>query len=232
MSYLITFTEAENLISNFVNHATLGPIAQKNSLGGTIDKNSFQTQVSNPGFETGKMAWYCWNEDGSAPYHSFFLSFEQFNNFTSSPYPGEPEHASLQAPKKIFKYSAGQSINDLLKNHQEVLANPINQGISKGDVQLHIKDFNLDFPKDSSGNAFNQEPFGFINSDDPGGGEKSDWELFLSQPGLVAIRYYFGLDESLSVNKIRIICIGVDTNGENMIPVDVNNALIIDKTRP
>jgi len=232
MNHLISFEEAEKLVSNFVNHSILGPIALNQALGGTIGKYSFQNQINNPGFQNGKMAWYCWNEDRATLYHPFFLAFEQFNNYTNNPYPEDPEHETLQAPQNIFTYPTGQSVSHLLKNQQDTLANPINRSISKVEVQLHKKDFGIYFPKDGSNNAFNNQPFGFINSEDRGNGEKSDWETFIDQPGLKAIRYYFGFDDNLTVNKIRIIYIGVDVNGMNMISSDVNSALIIDRSEP
>jgi hypothetical protein len=232
MNHLISFQEAVTLVTNFADHPILGPIANNKALGGTIDRDSFQNQVSHNGFQCGKMAWYCWNEDASAPFHPFFLAFEQYNKYTNNPYPEEPEHGTLQAPRSIFKYTSGQDITNLLKTHQQSLSNPINRDISKTQVKDHVKDFGLDFPNDSANNAFNEEPFGFINSEDPGNGQQSHWEKFISQPGLEAIRYYLGYDETLTVNKIRIVYIGVDINGKNMIPLDVNNALIIDKQFP
>jgi len=232
MSHFIKFNDAVTLVSNFVNNAVLGQIATDKALGGTIDKNSFQNQVPVQGFESGKMAWFCWDENNEPAHHPFFLAFEQFDKFTDNPFPDEPEHDNLQIAAEQFTYSQGQDVAKMLQTQSQSLANPINKDISKSDAIPFINYFGTSFPASSSNTPFNQESFCFINSEIPQGEEKSEWEEFVTQPDLVAIRYYFGLDESSTVNKIRIIYIGVDANGRNMISNDVNSALIINKGTP
>ncbi|MCA1764421.1 MAG: hypothetical protein ABR574_05975 [Cryomorphaceae bacterium] len=232
MNHLITFAEAQTLIENFVNHPILGDIALNKAVSGTIDKNSFQTQEEpKPGLWSGKMAWYCWDTNSPYVYHSFFLAFEQFNNYNSNAAPGQPEHLELQIANKQHTFTPGQSVGDMLLNEQHALLNPINFKLSRAVVNSCVQSFGTDFPKDQSNAPFNTHPFGFFNNNSPSGGGQSEWEAFIGQPGLVAIRYYFGFDGSETTNKIRVILVGVNGSGKNMLS-NASSDLILERCEP
>ncbi|HKL02083.1 MAG TPA: hypothetical protein VJ911_00355 [Cryomorphaceae bacterium] len=231
MNHKIPFAEAEMLIANFVNHPVLGDVARNKALGGTIAKDSFQPQ-ENPstGLWSGKMGWYCWDTRLPHAYHPFFLAFEQFNHYDSTAVPGQPGHDYLQVANDQFTYVTGQNIGQLLLNQQQAFSNPINQKVTKAEVIPFVHNFANNFPPYGSNSPFNTQPFGFFNNSPIGGGQ-CDWEAFIGQTGLQAIRYYFGYDSSEAVNKIRIILVGVDTYGKNML-TNTTNDLILERCDP
>jgi hypothetical protein len=60
----------------------------------------------------------------------------------------------------------------------------------------------------------------------------------VNQPGVVGIRYYFAYkDDERKNDKIRVVLVGVDSLGRNVVPgiddlATVNSALIIQKSIP
>ena len=227
MNHLINFQTAESLVNNFVSDTVLSQVALNWALGGTIDKNHLQ--LPNP--STGVMAWFCLDQSASGKQLPFFLAFEKFRNFTSNPYPSKPANSSLGVANSQFTYSTGEPVGTLLINHEEPLANPINQDLKNADVVKLMNNFKQNFPKDSNNEKFNKEPLAFFNNDEPPQGGPSEWNQFIGQTNMAAIRYYFGYDPTETINKIRVIMVGVDSQGANMISGNSTD-LIIERGRP
>lgn len=232
MNHILSFAEAETLIENFVNHPILGDIAVNKAISGTVDKNSFQPQEDpKPGKWSGKMAWYCCGDNSPYACHSFFLAFEQFNNYDSGAAPSQPQHLELQIANEQHTFSPGQSIKDMLLQDQRALLNPMNFKLSRAEVNTYIQSYASDFPKDENNAPFNTHPFGFFNNNSPSSGGQSEWEAFIGQPGLVAIRYYFGYDGSETTNRIRVILVGVNGSGKNMLS-NAPGDIILERCNP
>ncbi len=227
MNHLISFQKAETLVNSFVSDAILSQVAVNWALGGTIDKNHLQ--LPNP--STGVMAWFCLDQSTSGNYLPFFLAFEKFSNFTTNPYPSQPANSNLYVAKSQFTYSPGEPVGDLLKTHKETLANPISEDLKNTEVVDLTNSFKQNFPMDSNNEKFNEEPLAFFNNDKPSNGGASEWDQFIGQPNMAAIRYYFGYDATEPINKIRVIMVGVNSEGANMIS-DTATDLIIEKGLP
>lgn len=227
MNHLIDFQTAKTLVNNFVSDSVLGQVAVNWALGGTVGKNHLQL----PNQSTGVMAWFCLDQSASGNQLPFFLAFEKFSNFTTNPYPSQPANSSLDVANSQFAYSPGQPVGTLLKTHKESLANPINQVVTSAEVVQFINSFNQNFPKDNNNEKFNKEPLAFFSNEIPPGETSSDWDQFISQPNLAAIRYYFGYDPTETTNDIRIVMVGVNSQGENLLSGNSND-LIIERQIP
>jgi len=227
MNHLISFQKAETLVNRFVSDAVLSQVAVNWALGGTIDKNHLQ--LPNP--PTGVMAWFCLDQSTSGNYLPFFLAFEKFSNFSTNPYPSQPANSNLYAAKSQFTYSPGEPVGDLLRTHKETLANPISEDLKNAEVIDLTNSFKQNFPMNSNNEKFNEEPLAFFSNEIPPGETSSDWDQFISQPNMAAIRYYFGYEPIETINKIRVIMVGVNSQGANMIS-GTEADLIIERGTP
>jgi hypothetical protein len=81
--------------------------------------------------------------------------------------------------------------------------------ITKSNVKALSDNFKNKFPESGQQNAYNLYPFGCFDA--------NEFRTDLGNPPATKyIRYYFGYDNTSTVNKIRIILAGVDENGYNL----------------
>lgn len=208
----ISLDEAVFLIYSFLKEDNLYKIAIQEAIGGTVYKSAIKNDAGL--IYVGTMGWYCRNLDGLKKYPKLFMAFED-STYDVGNVPLEPSSGSLFYPAKTFKYCKKVNESDvleMLKTDCFKLENDLT--IPKSDLLKLINKL----PSDSSTDLYNKYQCSFFEN---GGITNDDMEKFLETPNLVAVRYYFGYDPSYShsrSNRIRIILIGVDSSGKNIIP--------------
>lgn len=219
-SYKIPLERAAKLIYAFLNQPILYKIASKEAIGGTINKNVFDQGGGLIYY--GSMGWYCRNLNGG-DFPKFFLAFED-GEYDPENVPEEPDNEKLYYPKHTFTFNktvfSETDVFEMLKKDQFPLVGE--DEISKNKVI----EFAKNKPIDHFNRQFNKYSCSFFENLKV---DKNDVSDFLKIKEMVAIRYYFGYDDSdlshsLS-NRIRIILIAVDKTGKNIAP---ENNLTID----
>lgn len=216
MSYIITLREAVKFVKAFVDEC--GTAARNEALGGVISKPGlYGRQKNQKALEIfrGNMAWFCYNTK-MEDYPKLFLSFEYSNEYEPDNIPDRPDSDNLVCPiaDSVFQYKEdGQGIESLLRTQELKNPNaPVDQIISLEKV----KEFTENYKGHSIlGTRLNQHPCGFFEN-----AEHQDISRFMAQDGLKYIRYYFGYGKSdkYENSRIRVVLIGVDRYGKNIVP--------------
>jgi len=219
-TYKTNLKDAAWLIYAFLKKPKLYTIASHEAIGGTINKNIFYnggSLIYNGGslIYYGSMGWYCRNVEGGN-YPKFFLALED-GEYNPDDVPKIPNSDILFYPKHTFTFNKKEfsetDVFDMLRNDQFAL-----EGDSEIPKNQVIK-FLGNKPLDPSRKKFNQYNCSFFENRNVLNPDVSD---FLNIPNMVAIRYYFGFDDSdishIQSNRIRIILIGVDKDGKNIAP--------------
>ncbi|MBN7813106.1 hypothetical protein J0A68_19280 [Algoriphagus sp. H41] len=212
-SYRISLEEAAKLILAFLNERNLIDLARNEAIGGTVS----EAAIRGVGLEYfGCMGWYC--RDNSGRFPKLFMAFED-GSYKVGDVASEPRATTLFYPASTFTYSGRidyDSVVDMLLSQQMPLSIPPDKEIDKDDVSFLLHNF----PTDENEVPYNKfrcsffENRGFVNR---------DVMDFLGYTGLKAVRYYFGYDESDShkeSNRIRIVLVGVDDEGKNIITAE------------
>ncbi|MCV9385987.1 hypothetical protein [Reichenbachiella ulvae] len=221
MEYAITFEDAVKYIEAFVNHRELETVAREMALGGTILRQGIYGGIETLVKDTGNAGWYCLNDENS-DFPKLFLSFEENDQYEEDRRLESPVKENLHCPVKasVFKYSGDGSTQDifnLLSTHTDK-REPISMNIN----QSEVLSFKTNFLNNSVFKKYMQVPYGFFeNRNHP-----EVLELFVNNSNIVYIRYYFGFDENVD-NKIRIILIGVDKQGKNIVP-EIKSQVLLD----
>lgn len=204
-SHIITKEEAVELIKDFLNDPVLGPIGKTKAMGGVINLKTFQKDT-----KTGWAFWYCWNtEEPEIP--EFFLACE--TNTYEDPKNVQITSAELKRSNAeyIFKYNSSLPVSTanvlaFLDNPQTWTGVKKNDGLNSDEEVLELtQKFTSGFPIPGEGNVYNQYPFGFFVA--------AETDQLINQGEFV--RYYFGYDSASPVNKIRIILVSTDAQGNN-----------------
>ncbi len=220
-SFKVSFDKAAWLIYAFLKQPELGKMALEEAIGGTVTSDVF-----NPiriGDYYGTMGWMCRN-NGNEKFPKFFLALED-GKYNIGNVPGSPQSETLACPNHTFKYE--REVNEA--NVVEMLKQDTH-GLDKTKIE-NLKDDKIDWksvvsfiykiPSDPIGNLYNWYPCSFFENR---GKVNNDITDFMGDDRIRAVRYYFGYDDSdksyFDSNRIRIILIGVDENGKNIIPED------------
>lgn len=254
MSFKIPLNDAAKLVQDYVKELALDQAHPEvpNILGGTIKIEEIVTLLGREDFFSSKseyfkglVAWFCWRHASNPHYSEFFLAFDNHTKIDlTRPLDMGPLELKLARPYELFRYDKvrDKNIEEVLRNHCKGRSEGsypciIDRGYwSPGETgtafQL-IDSFKKNGPKNSSGFSYNKVPFGLFEDR-----YSSDMKDFLTnQPKtLTEIRYYFGFDENKE-NKIRVILMGVDENGCNIVPdtpgdVIPGEAIILQKSWP
>lgn len=210
-SFKISLDEAAHLILAFLREPTLGDLAFRSAIGGTVLKSAVKKEAGM--IYNGSMAWYCRNLVGPGYLPELFLAFED-GSYEVAKVPNSPNSEKLIYTGRPFTYKReinGDEVIDMLKNDQIPLVEDLE--IDKADVLNSINKL----PSDIYGDPYNNFPCSFFENR---GIVNRDMDDFFSQGELVAVRYYFGYDTSYShkkSNRIRVIFVGVDNDGKNIV---------------
>ena len=212
-SYRISLEEAANLILAFLSERDLIDLARNEAIGGTVSESA----IRGLGLEYfGCMGWYC--RDNSGRFPKFFMAFED-GSYKVGDVASEPRSKTLFYPASTFTYSGSidyESVVDMLLSQPMQLSIPPDKEIEKEVVSILLDKL----PADENDVPYNKFRCSFFENR---GVVNKDVTDFLGYTGLKAVRYYFGYDASDShkeSNRIRVIMVGVDSEGKNIITAE------------
>ncbi len=206
-NYRIDFEKAVKLILGFLTQKELFKIATQEAIGGTIEPDTIRPPRISP--IQGSMSWLCRTST------DFYLAFED-GEFDFGNVPLEPKQEVLKRSSQTFKYPYAQpSEDDVIKMltvdpfpigaDVEIKKSLVLQQINKVPSDYFKFPYN-NYPCSFFENRVNNEIVDFIDNN----------------PGLVAVRYFFGYDNSdkkyFDSNRIRVVLFGVDRVGRNIVP--------------
>lgn len=231
--YRINTDYAESMIKSYCQE--MGGKAISQTLGGQISKNGFlggREEKFVPTYK-GVMAWFCLEESGE-----LFLAFEEFDKYDKKKEASIIRWDTIFSSKKLIrsyevfgipKLGLNKDINILEMKPEFIRRTQVEE---EGELSIwqvwtrknrFISDYKPEKVKVRYGNRY---PYGFFENE-----INSDIRDFLAQDGLEKVRYYFGIDsENQAYNKtnaIRIILVGVDKEGKNLIGTEKNRSPII-----
>ena len=207
-SYKISLDDAADLILAFIKEPGLSNLAHAEAIGGTVSKEAVR------GLDLiykGYMSWYCRNPEGGN-FPKLFMAFED-GEYEIANVPENPRLINLAYSGSTFVYENQptiQSVKQMLLTDSRPLKE--DKKISNQEVSRLINNM----PKDGAGINYNEYPCSFFENR---GVLNNDMDDLLTEK-VVAVRYYFGYDNDPKYkdsNRIRIIMIGVDENGKNIL---------------
>jgi hypothetical protein len=222
----LSLDSAALYISNFLNHPSYGNLAKNVALGGAFTTPVFQV----PADKEGVLFWFCQNKS-DASYPEFFLALEHTARYDTAAPPAAPTGA-LSAPAYTFTYPGNKTAKEDVKDYLEAQTQA-NQNtgkpLSKTEANPMIAEFKALIK--STGNCETDNckyPHGYFD-----GKDGNYMNAFLAN-NPVMVRYYFGYDKHYAANSIRIILIGTDKQGANIISTAKGNgdASILQKSIP
>jgi|SRR6185436_88346 len=222
----ISYQDAKDFILRFISQDDLYPIASSKALGGTMLKETFETEFKAE--YLGSIGWFCFNYHDEPNYPGFFLAFETAERVydTSSPPPAAIVSATLYYTNDIFTYSLQSTMANVdyfLRNQIQICGDLLT--IDSSTASRFEKFFRNKFP---AGIANPHNKYGCVFF------EKTALEEFIDQGPYV--RYYFGYDNNpAQEQKIRVILFSVDRFGKNIIndPADPSkDAIILERHWP
>lgn len=258
MTFKIPYVKAVKLIDDYRKHfLKTSPNKVPNTIGGTIKKDQIlklrgiwqaSRQKNFPeNFELheGLAFWKCWNNGATIQETDFFLSFEINDGIVlEEEHTQYPDFPVLARPfEKILDTDPAETTENILSRkvtgwpkppiYQDLIDRG-NRYNEDGKVLKLSKCFQDDGPRMSSGKPYNPFPFGLFENKNTVGAEVDE---FLDQKPISFYRYYFGYDPNVSVNKIRVILIGVLEDGSNWIPdtkdrVESSESIILQNSWP
>lgn len=247
--FKITLAEAEKLIDNYRAHFfRSGTEKVPNTIGGTLRRDLIDLmrrrwnesrrleKMVKPGMELheGLAYWSCWKQGITTSDSDFFLAFE-FSDGLIVDYEGLqfPDNPILVRPFEIVEDDSALNTADLLASKEGTGTDPKPDKIKRGNrvdefdsVLKACKSFQDKGPRQASMIPYNQLPFGLFENKNV----STDVDDFLNTD-LPYIRYYFGYEPDLIVNKIRVILIAVNKEGKNSLP-SVERRAILDSEDP
>lgn len=213
-SFKISLDEAAYLILSFLREPTLYELAINEAIGGTVSRDAIKNEHG--AVYNGSMGWYCRNDDGIKEFPKLFMAFED-GSYDVAKVPKLPTSTKLKYPGHTFTYNGKvneEEVINMLKTDCFPLVDDLE--IDKDDLLNFINKF----PNDSHIKPYNKYPCSFFENR---GKVTLDMRDFLEPSNLKAVRYYFGYDSSYShakSNRIRVIFVGVDSDGNNIIGSD------------
>lgn len=220
----ISLDEAATYIANFINHPAYGNLARNVALGGAFTKAAFEV----PADQGGVAFWYCQNNTDKA-YPEFFLALDHLPGYDSTAIPTSPA-ADVVAPDYTFTYTEEKGDPQTVKHYLETLQidNQIEiKPLAKVKADAMIKEFqNLVARIGNCATDNCKYPLGYFD------GKAGDYlNTFLAKnPAMV--RYFFGYDTGYGGNSIRIILIGSNDQGANILSLTASEGAILQKSVP
>lgn len=235
-TFMITRNQAEDLLNSYINDCINNEsVAVPNIVGGTIKKDllikirafwkTFQLSANNLvpkrslEIYRGLVAWSCWKEKTPIEDSDLFLAFEINNSIIlDENIMQHPQHEILARPFEILRTDGSETASQILDTPSLVIDHP--SEILRGydykseNVLLLKRNFDTNGPKDEQGKLFNNAEFALFENRKV----LREVEDFLDQTNSEFVRYYFGLDKTKEINRIRVILVGVDKDGNNLLP--------------
>jgi hypothetical protein len=213
-------------------------MAKDTAIGGTFLRKDEFFPYANPTLEDGVMLWYNLMEIDNKK--MLVLAAEPMD-LRQAKKNMVPRLKKLTYPNEVFRFDPAVPFTIREEKHANFHEfNSVASIVSNADVatrQKHFEDliykkktkYKTQFNKNSGlffqNNADGEHPKGLL------------WSL-VNQPGVVGIRYYFAYkDDERRKDKIRVILVGVDNFGRNIVPGRTDfdtatEALLIQKSIP
>lgn len=214
--YKISLKDTVWLIYAFLKQKPLQEIARNEAIGGTIGKDFFDGNKIVD--YIGTMGWFCRNQENEN-FPKFFLAFET-GNYNPLNVPRVPQSDNLNFPNHTFVFESQYEVTEagiysMLENLQFKWKN--DGQITKKEVKSFVKSK----PRDIRGKKYNNYRCNFFENSAT---VLNDIDEFLKNEEIEAIRYFYGYDDRdlnhYNSNRIRVILMGVDKDGKNILPVD------------
>lgn len=244
-NFRITFKEAVDYVGAYVKRFKLDQESSPevmNTIGGTLKVDYIKLDierlirsreikladkdggfVADPYSFQGLMCWFCWQIKTVHLDEHFYLSFEANDDVDlENPEPLiKPDQTVLNRPFDIILYDKDlhSNIAKMLRDKRPLLhqfPDKIKRGsrMDEGARKL-IRDFKTKIESFEKSNI--KKPYGLFENE-----MCQDVVDFFKVDNLEYIRYYFGYDDNKTENRIRVILFGVDGEGKNMLPPEIN----------
>ncbi|GAB3219619.1 hypothetical protein J0A67_04795 [Algoriphagus aestuariicola] len=211
MSYTISLNKAANLVLAFLKEPALKELAVTEAIGGTVSKDAIKKYAL---VFKGSMGWYCRNLTGDTAFPKLFMAFED-GEYEVAKVPSSPKKEELTCPENTFVFERG---HDLASVKEMLLTDVHAPVVDKSITRAEVNQFTNLMPLDSAKKKYNVFPCSFFENR-----VNQDMDAFFADPNVHGVRYYFGYDNSPTYqesNRIRVIFVGVDEAGRNILSVD------------
>lgn len=200
---LISIDDASLLISDYLRNSRID--ISNYSLGGVLPVADFTPDATNEGL----LMWYCFN----ATTKQLFMAVEPYQHYDTANLPRTPIQPVLRMPETTFLYT-GASPSE--KDVKEFILNQKITGtssdIDNAMVTRYVNSFDslMNTYTDEVGKVYQAYPFNYFIWG-------ADYKTFASWAGKDGfIRYYLGYGEQYKPNRIRIVLIATDKDGNTI----------------
>ncbi|MBX2899811.1 MAG: hypothetical protein KF775_09170 [Cyclobacteriaceae bacterium] len=202
-SFFIALDPASQMISDYLVHPTLD--LSRYTLGGVFPVSDFMPDNKNEGL----LMWYCFDTSRK----QIFMAIEPLHHYDTASLPKAPLQAILKKPEQTFLYTnpspAPADVKDFILN-QKLTGASANLG--QAVAARYVKSFDslMQKTQDAAGKSYQKYPLNYFIW-------WNDYKTFVSWAGTDGyIRYYYGFDEGHTPNRIRIVLIAADKNGNTI----------------
>jgi hypothetical protein len=197
---LISIDDASLLISDYLTNSRVD--LSSYTLGGVLPVADFIPDEKNEGL----LMWYCFD----AATKQLFMAVEPYQHYDTANLPKAPVQAALKKPETTFLYTGAspteKNVKDFILNQK--ITGPSTR-IDNALVSRFVTSFDSLMQKttDGAGVTYQKYPFNYFIWG-------TDYKTFVNWAGKDGfIRYYLGFGERYKPNRIRIILIATDKDG-------------------
>lgn len=230
MPHKISFNDAVRLIHSYIYLSPFEPIKNNLPIGGHITLNSIEgrpyyTNDPDDLLVHGTRCWYiCGDSPDEKEQHRlldsecFSVAFESVKvRDTYNPHRGIKSPFLYTCKRESMIYPKPDiSVNRFLIEFDDSIATQ--QELRETDVDVMAINFARKFTCNATSVAY------FVNDDND-----RCVDEFLANPGIKSFRFFYGYDQHLEKDNIRLILIGVDENSRNIIG---ENSVILERSWP
>jgi hypothetical protein len=209
------------LISKFLEVEDLRERAQHYAIGGYISKSSIDLNSSKNAIRF----YPSWDTHGLF-FHNVHVAYTQFDMGDN-----EPGQCRLNADEEL-KISSNRFTYDrdeYTKEEVGMFLSGMEEEVDNGDADTKTGD-------EVNNNSIEfldrfQENGSPSNMYQCGSFDKNEMSSLLNQTGVVGMRFFFGLNVNYS-NHIRLMFIGVDSAGKNILKINGSEAIMLERAWP
>ncbi|WP_026968053.1 hypothetical protein [Algoriphagus terrigena] len=210
-TYKISLNDAANLILAFLKEPALKELAISEAIGGTVSRSAIEKHYL---LFKGCMGWYCRNLTGDTAFPKLFMAFED-GEYEVAKVPSSPKTEKLTCPENTFVYRRNHDLESIKEMLLVDVHNPV---VDKEITRSQVNQFTNLLPLDNAKKKYNVFPCSFFENR-----VNQDMDAFFANRNVHGVRYYFGYDNSAThqeSNRIRVIFVGVDQAGRNILSAD------------
>jgi hypothetical protein len=204
-TYRINLGEATKLIKSYLKQPLL-PNKKQQTVGGILPTSTFKLGDDTPGKKAGILLWFCY--DGT----KIFVALDKIDHYDENNTPKAQDIKSDFLPISDALFYLTDN-DDVIKN--DILGTPRTTEVSYKSKE-QIQKYNEMFLalKDTAGRPYCNYGYSCFANNEP-----QHYAAFLALSDNGFVRYYFGYDENeMSNNRIRVILVACDKNGNKIKP--------------